>query len=194
MPERGARRLDRTLEQGEIRTHSLPLPAPPADEEDDWEETVDRRRMMFARSLAGNGSGPCAEFSGYRSLSASLAALLASIDDDGPSTSAASSTPSSPEYRPIPTLPHDVFNKLTSLCLPERICESPCELDEDDTPSLSSSAASSAPESALTSPTKAAYATPEHSEVADVPGLSLCFATGDGDRDRGRSRRLVDDF
>jgi hypothetical protein len=62
------------------------------DDQREWEECMDRRRMMFAMRSCGDGEvargnggeGRCPEFEGYRSISASLAEMLRSVGIGGP--------------------------------------------------------------------------------------------------------------
>lgn len=55
-----------------------------ADEDRQWQECMDRRRMMFARMCGQEESDRHPQFDGYRSLSSTLANLLKSVGCDSP--------------------------------------------------------------------------------------------------------------
>jgi hypothetical protein len=58
-----------------------------ADEDRQWEECMERRRMMFARMCGQEESDRHPQFDGYRSLSSTLANLLKSVGCDEPTES-----------------------------------------------------------------------------------------------------------
>lgn len=95
------------------------------DEEDkEWEECMERRRMMFAQMCPERDPHP--EFDGYRSISATLVDILRSV---GCGEGEGSSTPV-PEHA-CEQLPVAVFSRLRE-----------SHLAEDDAPSLVSSTGS----------------------------------------------------
>jgi hypothetical protein len=55
-----------------------------ADEDRQWQECMDRRRMMFARMCGQEEGDRHPQFDGYRSLSSTLANLLKSVGCDEP--------------------------------------------------------------------------------------------------------------
>ena len=78
------------------------------EEEDDrqWEECMERRRMMFAR-MCGQDADRHPQFDGYRSLSSTLANILKSVGCDEESPLDDETEPVSTETLPLGQFPPD---------------------------------------------------------------------------------------
>lgn len=118
------------------------------DEDEEWTECCERRRMMFARMCPLSGDDAQPQFEGYRSLSATLRDLLASVEDS-PSTPERDTDASSDEEGEEPSSSSSSFPISSSVF--SRLREDSVDT-EVGTPSLVSSADSDGECSRLASP------------------------------------------